>query len=789
MQVNKVIEQTKCYHCGDQIIDEVLFDNNIFCCYSCKNVYEILKTNQLTDFYKYNDFAGRKLNEKQKSDYSYLDSEEILEKLLVFHDENQAQLYMKMPAIHCSSCIWLLENLQKLDQGVVATEVNFSEKRLFLIYNPKITSLVKLATLLEKIGYKPIFEALSSKEDKNQSKKNYDLYIRLAVAGFAFGNIMLMTFPDYIDTSFKETEFYKFFPYLCLLLSIPVLLYSAKPYFKSAYFSLKELRINIDLPISMGIFALFLQSVFDIFLYNEFGYLDSFSAFVFFLLVGRIFQEKSFEHLSFDKEFKSFFPISVLRKSDNDYENVLLEKLEHGDLIKIRNNEIIPTDSCSLDNDIYIDYSFVTGESELKHIKKGDRVFAGGKLDGKSAKFLVENEFNKSHLVKIWNNASEKKVDQSVSYADQLSFYFTILITAIAFLAFLISLEYTLSEAVNRFLAVLIVACPCAIALTSPFTLGSTLSILAKNNVFIKNAKVLERLNYVKALVFDKTGTLSEKNNNDVEELVFIDFDRRDLALVLSESLHPLSQSILKKLPRANGNLLTYKEYPGEGITALTAENSYQIGSASFVGTNDTGFSVYIRINNNLCAAYKISERFRFNLKPVFHKLRSVYQLFLLSGDKERDDSNIKELFPDNQSLYFEQDPKAKYHFIKALKEKSAIAMLGDGINDSAALNEADVGIAVIDDYYQFSPSADAIIQANELSRFDSILAFIKKSKSTIITSFIISILYNLIGIYYAFTGLLEPVICAIIMPISSVTVILFTTLKTKFHAYREGLL
>jgi P-type Cu+ transporter len=780
---------TKCYHCGDDITDLISFDKYSFCCYACKNVYEILKTNKLTDFYQYNQYAGRKVNSDYKMDYSYLSSEDVLKKLLVFKNEKQAHLYIKLPAIHCSSCIWLLENLKRLNTGIIATEVNFSEKKLFLIYQPSITNLAEVAELLEKIGYKPVFEEISENEKIEKNKSLNDLYLRLAVAGFAFGNIMLMTFPDYIDSGFKNSEFFKFFPFLCLLLSIPVLLYSAMPYFKSAFYSLKELKINIDLPISMGIIALFLQSLFDIFLYSKFGYLDSFSAFVFFLLIGRIFQEKSYEHLSFEKNFKSFFPLSVQRKVIEKYEDVLLESLEKGDVIKVRNNEIIPADSVCLDENINVDYSFVTGESELQVLVAGENVFAGGKLLGKSAHFLIQRAFNKSHLVKIWNNATEKKGNRSITYADQLSFYFTVLVTIIAFIAFLDNISSGLDEAVNRFLAVIIVACPCAIALTSPFTFGTVMAILARIRVFIKNTDVLENLSRVDALVFDKTGTLSDKKRNDVEEKLFENINKEELALVLNESIHPLSQSILKILPNAKGSLLSFTEIAGKGIDSLTADHSYLIGSADFLGIEDLGFSVYIQVNGKLKAAYKIKEKFRNNLMNVFSNLSKDYKLYLLSGDKKREKSEVYNFFPDHGNIYFEQNPKAKYNLIKQIKSKSITAMFGDGINDSAALNEADVGIAVVDDFYQFSPSADVIIEACELSRFNKILAFIKSSKSTIVSSFIISILYNILGIYFAYTGQLEPVVCAIIMPISSVSVILFTVLKTKYHALRWGLL
>jgi Cu+-exporting ATPase len=247
--------------------------------------------------------------------------------------------------MHCSSCIWILENLYKLDEGIISSQVNFLQKKIFIRFADALTSLKNVVELLDSLGYEPLLNLEEKIEDKQNSEAK-KLYYKIGIAGFCFGNIMLLSFPEYLSINIKEhDELKQIFSYLNLLLSLPIFFYSSSDYFISAWKGLKKKIINIDVPIALGIFILFLRSLVEIIIYGQAGYLDSLAGLVFFLLIGKLFQNKTYDNLNFERNYKSYFPISITIRKDNTETTIPVEKLTVGERIIVRNNEIIPADS------------------------------------------------------------------------------------------------------------------------------------------------------------------------------------------------------------------------------------------------------------------------------------------------------------------------------------------------------------------------------------------------------------------------------------------------------------
>ena len=517
----KTIEsKLACAHCGDPCDDKIVTsEGNSFCCLGCKTVFEILHENGLDAYYRIETKPGLSLKHNKGADYyQFLDNNEIRRKLLNFESPEVSKVRLYIPSIHCSSCIWLLENLYKLQQGVIKSEVNFPRKEVYIDFNPSQVSLRELIELMASLGYEPdINLEQDTSSSKSRRKYNRSLIVKIGIAGFCFGNIMLLSFPEYLGLEkLLDDDFSRFFSYINIAFSLPVLIYSASGYYEAAYKGLKKKFISIDVPIVIGIFTLFSRSIYEIVSQTGPGYLDSLSGLVFFLLIGKWFQNRTYESLLFDRSYKSYFPIGVTRISEENQQSIMIEDLKEDDEILIRNGELIPADSELLSDQALIDNSFVTGESVSISKAKGDYIFAGGRQIGSAIRLKVRKEVSQSYLTQLWNNEAfvkSKKATRQVM-VDRISKYFTLIILGIAFSASIFWIFYDPSKVVNVFTAVLIVACPCALALSTPFAVGTAMRILGQLGCYLKNGETLEELNKVDHVVFDKTGTITFNSKN-----------------------------------------------------------------------------------------------------------------------------------------------------------------------------------------------------------------------------------------------------------------------------------
>lgn len=772
-----------CYHCGDDVIGRgISIDEKIFCCSGCKTVYEILSENDLGAFYSIESAPGIKPGNFNQYKYAFLEVESLRQKFIDFQDGDSVHVTLYLPEIHCSSCIFLLENLSKINPAIRSSQVNFTARTASIVFDKNQMTFSALAMLLDKIGYAPNF----GNREQIRKKKNYTLLYKLGVSGFAFGSIMLWTFPEYLGIEKDNPAFRNFTAYLSFAVSVPVLIYSANEYLISAFKALRYKSLNLDVPISIGIIALYLQSCYSIFSGLGPGYMDSFAGFIFFLLIGKWFQNKTYDSLSFERDYTSYFPVAVTRKTEKGEEIAEIEALGIGDTIIIRNEEIIPCDVELLSSGVKVDYSFVTGESNPVNRKKGDFVYAGGKLLGAATEFKVLKESNRSHLTRLWNDSSllEKKKDVS---SDKLSVYFLagLLLTSLlsAIFWFNIDPERTTEIVVS----VLIVACPCALALSRPFTYGNIMRLMGRKGLYLKNAGVAENLEKIDHIVFDKTGTLTGGSYQQVkyEGSELSDESKYALLLLVNSSTHPVSKAIFSFLKDSRQlsefELENFEEKSSIGICGKIKGKEYKLGKASFAGAaieksgNET--TAYLSINGIYQGRFVLRSELRAGVGDLLQLLQKNYEVHVLSGDKDKDMELLSRYISDSTHIRFEQTPKDKYNYIKELKLKGAkVLMIGDGLNDSGALDIADVGIAVSEDIFRFTPGSDAIIKAPMLGNLNYFLNRAKFARTVLNICFTFSILYNSIGLFFAISGNLTPLIAAILMPLSSITVVFLST-------------
>tara|TARA_R110001583_G_scaffold19334_7_gene75731 strand:+ start:1256 stop:3736 length:2481 start_codon:yes stop_codon:yes gene_type:complete len=797
--MTKIAEVTKneaCIHCGDDCGKHpVIWDGKPFCCSGCSTVYQLLNENELCSYYNIESTPGIRVEEgKFKEKYAFLDDEEISSKLYEFSEESIRKVSLYIPGIHCSSCIWLLEHLHILNKAVLKSTVNFVKKEVTVTFDSDELSLRALAELLASIHYIPEITLDNLQEKKNQDANKKLLY-KIGVAGFGFGNIMLLSLPEYVPGSeYLESNFKSFFGMMNFLLVLPVLFYSGNDYIISAFKGLKHKFINIDVPISLGIITLFVQSSFEIFTSTGSGYMDSLTGLIFFLLIGKWYQSKSYQALSFERDYRSYFPVAVSKIIDGEEESTQINKLKKGDLILIRNQELIPADAILTKGEALIDYSFVTGESRSVSKSIGDHLFAGGKQVGGAIEMCIEKEVIQSRLTQLWNQSEDKEIYFSKlnSLIDQISKYFTLIVIAIGALAGFYWMLNDTTKAVFAFTSVLIVACPCALALSSPFALGNTMRMLGRLGIYLKGADIVEALSRVDTIVFDKTGTITQADavsvKYDGEALNEEDFNA--VKSLARHSSHVLSTILYDHLGNYEAKKVDdFKEMVSLGLTGEIEGREVKIGSASFVldskAENLSGSTeVYVSIDGKVKGRFILSNQYRTGLNELITSLSSTYGLHVLSGDNDAEKSNLAKIFPKNSNLLFNQSPKDKLEYIQSLKGSGKkILMIGDGLNDAGALKVSDVGISIADDIYHFSPACDAILEASKFQDLKRFLNISKKGMWVVRLSFLLSFAYNLFGLYFAVQGILSPIVAALLMPISSISVVAFASFTTSYFA------
>ncbi|TZF85633.1 HAD-IC family P-type ATPase (plasmid) [Pedobacter sp. BS3] len=787
---------TLCYHCGNECADDhYTLDNKTFCCAGCQGVYQILAENNLGNYYCYNSNPGQTLK-PGNTHFEYLDEPRVASQLVDYADKEITVVTFYIPAIHCSSCIWLLEHLHKLNASVVHSRIDFLKKELSVTFRHEGLSLRQLAELLVSVGYEPLISLQDVVKEKKGSV-NRQLIMKIAVAGFCMGNVMLFSFPEYLGLSAVEQQFKQLFSWLNLAFAIPVTFYCGRDFFVSAWAGLKNRLINLDVPLALIIAILFLRTAFEIITQTGPGFTDTLSGLVFLLLMGRWVKQRTYQHLSFERDYRSYFPVAVTVIRDNEEKPVAVSELAVGDRILIRNNEIVPADSILMKGDGFLDFSFVTGESMPVQKVLGEIIYAGGRQMGEAVEMEVVKPVSQSYLTRLWNNEAFKTPENKIrNFNDSIARYFSAVVLALAVCAALywIKMDDT-GKAWAAFTAVLIVACPCVLALSTPFTLSAVLGVFDRHRFYLKNTDMAEQLARINTLVFDKTGTITSPGSADLSFSGHLSgYNQALIASLMRNSIHPLSREIIRWLGNsAKGEITDYLETPGKGISGIVNGHEVLIGSASFVCPvpSDTMASsvVHVKIDNEYLGFFKLKQQLRTGLKDVIPALARKVSFHVISGDNNSDRPLLARLFPASTPLSFMQSPQDKLEYIRGLQAtKHKVMMLGDGLNDAGALKQSDMGVAVTDDINNFSPACDAILDGAALHKLPQFIALAKDAVKTIKMSFVIAGSYNLIGIYFAVQGVLSPLTAAVLMPLSTVTIITFTTLATRFHARKNRL-
>lgn len=763
----------------------------------------MLNENNLCNYYTMDSNPGIKVTGKFIAErFGYLDDPATIAKLVQFSSPTQTNVVFHLPQIHCSSCIFLLENLHRIDGGIIKSQTNFQKKEVFVAFNPAQITLRKVVELLAFIGYEPAISLSDLKKHTPAAYNRGQLY-KLGIAGFCFANIMMLSFPEYFSGGhIEEAGLRATFSWINLGLSLPVLFYSASGIFSAAWKGLRQRYLNIDAPIALAIIVTFARSYYEIISGRGPGFLDSGTGITFFLLVGRWFQNKTYESFSFDRDYTSYFPLGVTVIKNGIETNIPVTGLKKNDRIILRNEEMIPADAILIRGNGQIDYSFVSGENTPVQKKEGDLVYAGGKQIGSLLELEIVHEASQSYITQLWNNeifSGAKNAEKS--FIHPWSRYFTAVLFSIAAASVAYWWKYDTSKIFPSLTAVLIVACPCSLLLSATFTYGNMLRLFGKNKLYLKNAGVIESIAAIDTIVLDKTGTLTHNRASVVqyEGTPLTDKELVAVKQVTRQSSHPLSKMVAASLAEHDSSVLVkdLREYAGKGVEGTVHNLHIKVGSSQFINESDipvvsydTGTHVHVMVNEVPMGRFTVNNQYREGLPQLAERIQKQKEsLYVLSGDNDAEKGTLKALFNNKIQLRFKQSPQQKLDFIKELQDQNKnVLMLGDGLNDAGALRQSNVGIAVSDNTSQFSPACDAILDGANVHLLDRFISFARSGKQIVTASFILSIAYNVVGLSFAVRGILSPLVAAILMPASSISIVLLVTALSSLSARHKHL-
>lgn len=784
--------QTDCLHCGDTCGPKsILTPEGSFCCTGCEAVYRILSEHNLCDYYVVGDETTRHRRPVfRRDDYAALDQTDVKTRYIEYADTDVENLRFDVPNLHCPSCMWLLDRLHEFDSGILVSTADMSRRQVAVRINPRITTVRNVAELLAQLGYPPVVRAESThQEDQLRQQERRSLYLKMGVAGFAAGNIMLFGITKYLAGGELPPALVLLFNILSIILAAPVVVYSASPWWRSAWGAVSHRRINLDVPVALGIAAIFVRSLVDIGMGLGDGYLDSFAGLVFFLLIGRLFQTKAYDSISFDRTYRSFFPLYVRRERQSVVSTVPLDDIVPGDTMIIRHGEVIAADGVVLGNGGYVDYSFVTGESAPIECGEGTFVYAGARVIGRALRCTATAAAARSYLAMLWERSSTSVPRTSLlRLSDRFAATFTALAVVIAVGGAALYLP-DIGKALDVFTAVLIIACPCALTLAAPITLGTAMGQLGLRKIWLKNTATVVQLADVDAVVFDKTGTLTRGDLLLTRHGDPLSQDE-ELAIrrVAASSSHPVSRALA-------GDMCDTADDVEEGQQAIRGRAlGYDVllGSAQALRhegyvVHDVPFAiVHAAVNGQYIGCWSALSTVRAGMDTSIRRMREEgITAVLASGDTEREADLFTSAFAHDE-MTFSASPEVKQKLVESLRTKGHhVLMMGDGLNDAIAMSSADVAVAVTDATATLVPACDVIVDGDSARHIDTVIRYSKTMKKFIFINLGVSIIYNSIGLSMAVSGVLTPLAAAILMPVSNLTVIGIGVAAARWYSRR----
>lgn len=777
-----------CLHCQNEINQSEIkseinaaneYENN-FCCNGCYLAYELINKYGLGNYYNIRTIDANEPKNKPN------ETEEIDLTDFVTKKNDNYSINLLIQGLHCAACVWLIERVLNKQDYIIKSRVNLTSKTLYIEWEKEPNLINKALKLIQSLGYNllPLDEEIIKAEDK---KEDNDLAKRLAVAGFGVGNVMLLSIVLWFsseNTIGAGTK--RLFHFYSALIALPAIIYAARPFFVSALKAIKAKRTNMDVSISIAIILTSIVSFQQSFINGDDIYFDSAIMLTFFLLIGKYIENKvKKKAYSISTKYNMLCLQYGTIIENEKTRNIKTKDIKENMTLVVAKGERIIADGILISKEAIIDNSLITGESLPKNSKKDDEIFSGSINLGESILLKVSRRPENSMLANIAKMTEdiENYKTKFTKLSDKISRLYTPCVHLMALITFIFNYKYGFNSALIKTLSVLIITCPCALALAIPIAQIIMISSLIKKGIIIKSGEVIEKIQKINVIIFDKTGTLTT-GEISVEEIFEIKENKLEnvdneiislFASISNKSKHPISRAVTKFY---EGNLykIDIKEEVGHGISGEHQGQTIKIGTQNFCNIkkfNDKDsekIKAFASINEKKYLVL-LSDKTKFGANKIINWLNN-YRIILLSGDRESTVKTIANQL-EIKEYYFEKTPTEKLEFAKNLQKNNKIMMFGDGINDAPALKLSDISVSFTNGSDIAKNSSDIIIQNNNLNLIKTLFNKINKTRNIMKQNLAASIIYNLIAIPFAFLGYVSPMVAAISMSLSSLIVLL----------------
>ena len=797
----------ECNHCHLSFDEKIMIKENDlnFCCGGCQSVYHILKSENLDSFYeKLGNKTIKAPLQVSNDDLAKFDSENFLNSYTTITKDGFVQIDLILEGIHCAACVWLNEKVLYDTKGVIEANINFTTNKARVVFNSDILKLSDIIKKIRSVGYNA-YAYDSSIADKEASKAKQDYFVRIMVAVVCTMNIMMLSVAKYTGFFTGMSIEVKNMIHLAeFILATPVLFFSGFVFYKGAYFGLKNRIVNMDLLVSSGATMTYVYSLFVLFGAKGESYFDSVAMIITFVLVGKYLEVigKKSAIDTLDK-IKSTLPLEAIVVKDGKKETKALNLVQVGDLIELKIGEKVPVDGKIISGNASFDESSLTGESIPVYKKTGDNIFSGTVILDSTILFEVVKDFKNStfsSIVTLLEDSLNSK-PKIQTLANKISRRFSLIILSIAFITFLVWYYFGLDlgfyfEGVNQFersfitaISVVVIACPCALALATPMASLVGISELAKKSLLFKEAKFIETIANATTVVFDKTGTLT-KGELEVSFVEFFNKDERSINLLyslLDSSNHPVSIAVKRYIKEnfevSNVSLEDIKNIEAKGLSARYENIEILGGNEALLKEFDVKINIHLNskftqylfcIDKKIVANFELKDELKDDAKELIEYLKEQnIESIMLTGDNNFVASSIaKELEISNYKANL--TPKDKADFIKDLKNSGkTVVMVGDGVNDSVALASSDVAIAMGNSADVSMMVSDVVMLNSKLKSLKDAFIISKKTYKHIKQNLAFSLIYNTITIPIAAAGFIIPLFAALSMSLSSLVVVL----------------
>lgn len=796
-----------CTHCGLPVPKGLIEAGRAeqFCCHACASAYEIIHGCGLDAYYRL-----RQQDDKQSTRPKETDSE----RLAVFDSEKFQEIYVRTPdsggcavdllleGVHCAACVWLIEKLPRILPGVIESRLSLRDATVRIVWDPKQVTLSEIARALGTLGY-------NAHPARHGGKKHLRLVeqramlVRLGVAGAIAANTMLLAFALYAGLfSGMEERYVSFFRWISAGLGVLSLAWPGRVFFRGALVALRTRSPHLDLPIALALGVGGIAGAVNVVLGRGEIYFDSLTVLVFLLLVGRYIQytqqRRADESVGL---LLSLVPTNCRRLRDTNpgsaSEQVPLEAIRVGDLLEVRSGELIPADGVVIKGSASMIAALITGESRPVSVGQGDDVVAGARLCGATILVRVTAVGQDARIGKLMSLVERGLADKPtiVALTDRIAGWFVVAVSSIALLVFLAWSLIDLSKAVDHTVALLIIACPCALGLATPLSLAVTIGRAAKRDILIKSGAAMDRLARPGRLLIDKTGTIT-RGAMRVEHWLGDTSLQPIVAEVQRHATHPIAQAIVEcygeqELPAGARTALADIRIQPAGVTARTDKGKLVIGSQAHMNAHgisvlpkhleqagqwakDALTPVFVAIEDQTVAVMGVGDGLHSDaVESIAQLKRWGWQVQMLTGDERAVADTIgRRVGLAAQDIVANVTPEEKLAAVKDRSDLRATVMVGDGVNDSAALAAADVGVAVSGGAEASLAAADIYLARPGLAALTDLIATARRSRSVIKRNLTVSLFYNAVAIMLAALGYINPLVAAVLMPASSILVL-----------------